>query len=67
MYDEFVKKVNAIDTSKHVNKTDYDAKIKDIEDKIPSIYNLTATVALSAVEKNKIPKVSNLVKKQIMM
>ena len=66
MYDEFVKKVNAIDTSKHVNKTDYDAKIKDIEDKIPSIYNLTTTVALSAVE-NKIPKVSDLVKKQIMM
>ena len=67
MYDEFVKKVNAIDTSKLVNKTDYDAKIKDIEDKIPSIYNLTTTVALSAVEKNKIPKVSDLVKKQIMM
>ena len=66
MYDEFVKKVNAIDTSKLVNKTDYDAKIKDIEDKIPSIYNLTTTVALSAVE-NKIPKVSDLVKKQIMM
>ena len=67
MYDEFVKKVNAIDTSKLVNKTDYDAKIKDIEDKIPSIYNLTTTVALSAVEKNNIPKVSDLVKKQIMM
>ena len=66
MYDEFVKKVNAIDTSKLVNKTDYDAKIKDIEDKIPSIYNLTTTVALSAVE-NKIPKVSDLVKKQVMM
>ena len=66
MYDELIKKVNAIDTSKLVNTKDYNAKIKDIEAKIPSVINLATTTALSAVE-NKIPKVSNLVKKQIMM
>ena len=31
-YDELVKKVNTIDTSKRVNKTDYNAKIKGIND-----------------------------------
>ena len=43
-------------------KTDYNAKIKDIEDKTPSVTNLVPTAALTAVE-NKIPKVSKLVKK----
>ena len=47
---ELVKKVNAIDTIKLVNKTDYDAKIKDIEDKISSITDLATTAALTAVE-----------------
>ena len=32
-----VKKINAIDTSRLVNKTDYNAKIKDIEHKLPTI------------------------------
>ena len=45
-----------------VNKKNYNNKIKDIEDKIPSITNLATTAALSAVE-NKIPSVTNLVKK----
>ena len=41
----------------------YNAKIKNIEDKIPDITNLpTTTTALTAVE-NKIPNVSTLVKK----
>ena len=40
VYDELVKKVNATDTSKRVNKTGYNAKIQNIEDKIPSITNL---------------------------
>ena len=57
-----VKKVNAIGTSKLVNKTDYNAKIKDTEDKILSITTFATTTALTAVE-NKIPNVSNLVKK----
>ena len=56
-----VKKVNASDTSKLVNKTDYDAKIKDIEDKIPSITNSATTTALPDV-KNKIPNINTLVK-----
>ena len=57
-----VKKVNVIDTSKLVNETDYNTKIKDGEDNIPSVSNLATTAALTAV-KNKIPNVSNLVKK----
>ena len=43
-------------------KRNCDAKIKDIEDKMPSITNLTTTSALNAVE-NKIPNVSALIKK----
>ena len=56
------KKFTTIDTSKFVDKTNYNAKIKDIEYKIPSITNLATTAALTAVQ-NKIPNVSNLVKK----
>ena len=62
MYGEFVKKFNFIWTSKLVNRTDYDGKMKDVEDKIPSITNLATTAALTAVE-NKIPNVSNKTKK----
>ena len=43
-----IKKVNAIDTSKLVNKTNYNAKIKDIEDEIPDITNLATTAGLNA-------------------
>ena len=49
-----------------IKKTDYDAKISEIENKLSSISGLATNSALSAVE-NKIPNVSNLVKKQIMM
>ena len=42
--------------------TDYDAKITNIEGKIPSIISLAITAVLTAVE-NKIPSVSDLVKK----
>ena len=48
---------------------DYDAKITEIESKIPSISGLATNSALTGVE-NKIPDVSSLVKKktkQIMM
>ena len=64
VYNELVKSVNVIDTSKLVNKTDYNAKTKDIRDKIPSITNLATTASLSTVEK-KMPNVTNLVKKHI--
>ena len=50
------------DTSDLVKKTDYDAKIADIEGKIPNVTNLETKIALTTVE-NKIPSVSNLVKK----
>ena len=47
-----------------VKKTDYNAKITEIEGKIPSNSCLATTTALHAVVKqNKIPNVSNLVKK----
>ena len=45
-----------------VRKRDYNAKIVEIEGKMPSINGLATTTALTAV-KNKIPDVSNLVKK----
>ena len=59
-YDELVKKVNTIDTSKRVNKTDYNAKIKGINDKIPIINLATSyytnscstTKILAALEKS---------------
>ena len=43
-------------------KTDYEAKIADIESKIPDISNLATKTALTTVE-NKIPSVSNFFKK----
>ena len=36
VYDELVKKFNAIDASKLITKIDYDSKIKKIEKKIPN-------------------------------
>ena len=50
------------DTSELIIKTNYNVKITEIEGKIPSITALATTAALVAVE-NKIPDVSNLVKK----
>ena len=50
------------DTSELIIKTNYNVKITEIEGKIPSITALATTAALVAVE-NKIPNVSNLVKK----
>ena len=56
------QKINIPDTSGLVKKTDYNAKITEIEGKIPGISNLATKTALTTVE-NKIPSVSNLVKK----
>ena len=47
-------------------KKDYNAKITEIESKIPSITGLATTAALTTAVENKIPDVSNLVKKQTM-
>ena len=63
MYDELVKIVNSIDTSKLVKKTDHNAGIKVIEDKIPSTNNLATNASLTSKineVKNKIPSISNL-------
>ena len=45
-----------------LKKSDYNAKVSEIEGKILSISDLATTSALTAVE-NKIPSVSDLVKK----
>ena len=45
-----------------VKKTDYNAKIAEIESKIPDVSSLATKTALTTVE-NKIPSVSSLVKK----
>ena len=50
------------DTSDVVKKTDYDAKITYIEGQIPDGSHLATNIALTTVE-NKIPSVSNSVKK----
>ena len=57
------KKFLILDTTGLANKADYDAKISQIESKVPSITGLVTTSPLTAVE-NKIPDVSKLVKKQ---
>ena len=46
-----------------LKKTDYNAKISEIESEITSISGLVTTSALTAVE-NKIPDVSSFVKKK---
>ena len=53
---------NIPDTSGLVKKTDYNAKIIEVEGKIPSISGLAANAALTTVE-DKIPNIINLVKK----
>ena len=63
--DDASKKI--LDASGLVIKTDYNAKITDIEGKIPSITSLATTAALNAVN-DKMSNVCNLLKKkQIMM
>ena len=49
-------------TSELVKKINYNAKITEVQNKIPSISGLATNSALTAVE-NKIPDVSGLVKK----
>ena len=45
-----------------VKKADFNSKIAEVEDKIPSISGLTTSSALTTVE-NKIPNVKSLAKK----
>ena len=50
------------DTSRIVEKTNYNAKITEIEGKIPRVSGLATNAALTAVE-NKIPNISSLANK----
>ena len=64
---DFKKKTTNADKKRFLVpvETDYNAKITEIESKIPSVSGLATNSALNAVE-NKIPDIS-LVKKQIMI
>ena len=64
---DFEDKINKVnkkipDVSDLVKKTDFSAKITEVEGTIPSIVGLATSSALTAVE-NKIPDVNNLAKK----
>ena len=64
---DFEDKINKVDkkipdVSSFVRKTHFNAKVTEIEGKIPSISCLATNLALTAVE-NKIPDFSSLVKK----
>ena len=66
VYDELAKVVTAIDTNKLVKKTGCNAKINEIEDKIPSVSYLVKKSDYNAKIneiKSEIPSVSDLVKK----
>ena len=67
MYEELIKRFNAIDASKLVDKTDYNSKIKYIEDKQPSISNLATAAALLAVESDVSNFIDVVKKNQIVM
>ena len=59
--DKVKKEIPSV-TNLATTTTAVSAKINEVKNKIPSITNLDTTTALTAVE-NKIPNVSNLVKK----
>ena len=53
------QKKNIPDTSRFVKKTDYNAKITEIEGKMPTISGLATNAALSAVENQKPKKIKS--------
>ena len=61
MYDKLVAKVDNIDTSDFVLKTNFNTKVTEIENKIPDS-GLATKTALTTVE-NKIPSITNLATK----
>ena len=63
VYNKLDSKVDNIDTSDFVLKTNYDTSNTELENKIPDISNLGTKTALTAIE-DKIPSVNNLVKKK---
>ena len=65
---DFEDKINKVDkkvtdVSNLVKKTDFNAKITEVEGRIPNITGLATSSALTAIE-GKIPDVSSLVKKE---
>ena len=62
MYDKLVAKVNNIDTSDFVLKTNYQTDKTELEKKIPDVTNLVKKTKLTELE-NKIPDVSSLATK----
>ena len=60
VYNKLIAKVDNIDSSDFVLKTNYSTDKTELESKIPDISNLATKTALTALE-NKIPSVSNLV------
>ena len=64
VYNAMIKNIEdkIFDITNLATKTTSNAKINDFKGKIPNITNLDSTTPLTAVE-NKIPSVSNLVKK----
>ena len=61
-----INQIEEIPDTSGLVKTDYNTKISEIENKIPSINGLATNSALTAVE-DKIPNNSNLVKKNQIM
>ena len=61
VYDELLKKINAIDTSGLFIETGYHPKIMEIKGEIPRVASLLTTADLNVVD-NKMTNVSNLVK-----
>ena len=62
VYDKLVAKVNNIDTSDFVLKTEYQTDKTELENKIPDVSNLVKKTKLTELE-NKIPDISNLATK----
>ena len=63
MWYRYIRIRNKIpDTNGLVKKTNYDAKIADVEEKLSDISNLATKTALTTVE-NEIPSVSGLAAK----
>ena len=61
-YDKLVTKVNAIDTSGFVLKTNYDTDKSELENKIPDTSSLVKITKITEIE-GKIPEISNLATK----
>ena len=59
MYDKLVAKVDNIDTSDLVLKTNYNTDKTELEKKIPDVSNLVKVTNLTELE-NKIPEINSL-------